>query len=61
MTKMDAIQQFEKLYADLSGNKWGKKFKQQPGKYTRLEIDYGHVIFSFMHLSLKLTVCLLYL
>ena len=34
--------QFETLFADKTGNRWGtKKFEKCPGKFYPLEIDYG--------------------
>ena len=41
-SKENAMGQFETLFADKTGNRWGtKKFEKCPGKFYPLEIDYG--------------------
>lgn len=41
-SKENAMGQFETLFSEKTGNRWGtKKFEKRPGKFYPLEIDYG--------------------
>ncbi|XP_047316046.1 poly [ADP-ribose] polymerase 1 [Impatiens glandulifera] len=46
MSKMDAIQEFKRLFLEKTGNPWEawvekEDFQKQPGKFYPLDIDYG--------------------